>query len=235
MADSKAVLTATGLMKEYIDGERKLRVLNGVDLQVMGGEFLSIIGQSGSGKSTLLHLLGALDRPTEGSVVLNGLDYASLSDRKLAALRSQEVGFIFQFHHLLPEFTALENVIMPGMIARRPQPDVVRRAEELLLRVGLKERMNHRPSKLSGGEQQRVAVARALLNNPTLVLADEPTGNLDAETSREVLELLIEITKGAGKSLVMVTHDLAIAAKADRALTLKQGRLVKGKEAAVVQ
>lgn len=227
---SQPTLEARGVAREYLDGERRLRVLDGVDMEVREGEFISIVGQSGSGKSTLLHLLGALDRASEGSVCMKGQDYAKMTDRQLARLRSDQIGFIYQFHHLLPEFTALENVLIPGMIQRRPQPDVVRRAEELLRSVGLEDRMTHRPTRLSGGEQQRVALARALQNNPAVVLADEPTGNLDAETSRDVLEFLIKMTTGQGRSLVMVTHDASIAARADRCLALTRGRLDQAKD-----
>ncbi|MCC5875780.1 MAG: ABC transporter ATP-binding protein, partial [Candidatus Sumerlaeia bacterium] len=218
---------AEGLVKEYIDGERKLTVLSGVSLHVNSGEFVSIVGQSGSGKSTLLHLLGALDRPTQGSVHLDGQDYSKLSERSLARLRSDRVGFIFQFHHLLPEFTALENVLIPGMIRRETRGAITDRAEEMLRQVGLGERMTHRPTKLSGGEQQRVALARALMNNPTVVLADEPTGNLDAKTAEETIEFMVNITSGAGRTLVLVTHDPIIAARADRVLRLEVGRLVE--------
>ncbi len=226
---SAPILQARGVVREYIDGERRLRVLDGVDLDVAEGEFISIAGQSGSGKSTLLHLLGALDRASAGEVRLKGQDYRKLSDRQLARLRSSQIGFVYQFHHLLPEFTALENVLMPGLIQRRPQADVVKHAEELLRSVGLAERMTHRPAKLSGGEQQRVALARALQNNPAVVLADEPTGNLDAETSRDVLKFLIEMTAGQGRSLVMVTHDASIARQADRCFLLKGGKLNESK------
>lgn len=221
----RAALSAKGIAKEFIDGERKLRILSGVDLDVMPGEFVSIVGQSGSGKSTLLHILGALDRPTSGTVELNGAALAGLSDRQLARVRSREVGFVFQFHHLLPEFTALENVLMPGLIAGQDQGQAVAKAEALLTRVGLDQRLDHRPAKLSGGEQQRVAIARALLNDPTVVLADEPTGNLDTATSRGVLEFLLDITTRAGKSLVMVTHDPAIARMANRTFYLREGAL----------
>lgn len=225
--NSQPMLQAEGLVKEYIDGERKLTVLSGVSLHVNSGEFVSIVGQSGSGKSTLLHLLGALDRPTQGTVNLDGQDYSKLSERNLARLRSDRVGFIFQFHHLLPEFTALENVLIPGMIRRETRGAIADRAEEMLRQVGLGERMTHRPTKLSGGEQQRVALARALMNNPTVVLADEPTGNLDAKTAEETIEFMVAITSGAGRTLVLVTHDPKIAERADRVLRLEAGRLVE--------
>lgn len=228
-SDRKEVLLeAKELGRVYIDGERRLAVLQDVSLKLHDGEFLSIVGHSGSGKSTLLHLLGALDKPTTGTVTLRDKSYAKLSDRDLARLRSTNIGFVFQFHHLLPEFTALENVMMPGMISGLTQGEIVGKAEGLLRSVGLGQRMDHRPTKLSGGEQQRVAIARALLNDPAVVLADEPTGNLDARTSGEVLEFLVGVTRDAGKSLVMVTHDLGIAAKADDSKTLKEGRLVAG-------
>jgi lipoprotein-releasing system ATP-binding protein len=200
-------------------------VLSGVNLEIHPGEFVSIIGQSGSGKSTLLHIIGALDKPTEGTVELLGQPYAQLSQKQLAAVRCRNVGFVYQFHHLLPEFTALENVLMPGLIDGRSQASAVERAMELLGKVGLAERLDHRPSKLSGGEQQRVAIARALLNDPAVVLADEPTGNLDTRTSGEVLQFLFDVTTGLGKSLVMVTHDNAIAARANRRFHLQDGVL----------
>jgi lipoprotein-releasing system ATP-binding protein len=220
------LLEAKGVCKDYIDGERRLTVLSGVDFTVRAGEFVSIIGQSGSGKSTLLHLLGALDRPTRGTVSLGGQDYARLNDRQLARMRAAQIGFIFQFHHLLHEFTALENALMPGLIAGTNHAGAESRAEELLRRVGLGERLTHRPSKLSGGEQQRVAMARALLNDPAIVLADEPTGNLDTQTAGEVLDFMLQITRDAGKALVLVTHDPAIAARADRVHRITAGRLV---------
>jgi lipoprotein-releasing system ATP-binding protein len=218
-------LSARGITKEYIDGTRRLTVLMGVDLDVHQGEFISIVGQSGSGKSTLLHILGALDRPSGGSVRLGEWDYSGVSDRGLASMRSSAVGFIYQFHHLLPEFTALENVLLPGLIVRLPRSAAVEKAESLLRRVGLGDRLDHRPSKLSGGEQQRVALARALLNDPAVVLADEPTGNLDTRTASDALDVLVELTKGEGKSLVMVTHDESIARRADRQFLLKAGKL----------
>jgi lipoprotein-releasing system ATP-binding protein len=219
------ILIAKNITKEFIDGERRLRVLSGVNLEIHPGEFVSIIGQSGSGKSTLLHIIGALDKPTEGTVELLGQPYAQLSQKQLAAVRCRNVGFVYQFHHLLPEFTALENVLMPGLIDGRSQASAVERAMELLGKVGLAERLDHRPSKLSGGEQQRVAIARALLNDPAVVLADEPTGNLDTRTSGEVLQFLFDVTTGLGKSLVMVTHDNAIAARANRRFHLQDGVL----------
>ncbi|MBI1290818.1 ATP-binding cassette domain-containing protein [bacterium] len=224
-AAAAVALSAKGIEKEFVDGERKLRILSGLDLEVHQGEFVSIVGQSGSGKSTLLHILGALDRPTRGTVNLGKVELSGQSDKQLARLRSRHVGFVFQFHHLLPEFTALENVLMPGLIGGLNQGAAVAKAEELLRTVGLGERLDHRPAKLSGGEQQRVAIARALLNDPDVVLADEPTGNLDTATSRGVLEFLLSVTSGAGKSLVMVTHDPDIARRAHRMFYLRGGAL----------
>ncbi len=221
------ILCASKVSKEYVDGERRLEVLKEVDLTFYEGEFVAIIGQSGSGKSTLLHILGGLDAPTEGTVQLHGVELSKVGDRQLASIRSQNIGFVYQFHHLLPEFTALENVLLPGMIAKRPMADSLARAEELLREVGLAERMDHRPTKLSGGEQQRVAIARALVNDPAVILADEPTGNLDTTTSGEVLNFLITTTVQTGKCLVMVTHDNSIARRADRCFRLEGGKLLK--------
>lgn len=223
------IIEARGVAKEYVDGERRLRVLSGVDVDVHAGEFISIVGESGSGKSTLLHILGGLDSATEGTVMLRGEALHTMADRPLAMLRARQVGFVYQFHHLLPEFTALENVLLPGMIGGRAAADNVARAEGLLRQMGLGQRLDHRPSKLSGGEQQRVAIARALQNDPSVVLADEPTGNLDQKTSGEVLEFLISVTRETGKSLVMVTHDPAIADRADVCLRLKEGKIVPRK------
>jgi lipoprotein-releasing system ATP-binding protein len=220
------VLRARKVSKSYRDGERTLQVLDGLDFHLAAGEFVSIVGQSGSGKSTLLHLLGALDRATSGEIALCGRDYATLSAAELDQVRATRIGFIYQFHHLLPEFSALENVFLPGMIQRRPTPELIARATHLLQRVGLGERLNHRPVKLSGGEQQRVALARALMNDPAVVLADEPTGDLDQKTGREVLDFVLEHTAGEGRCLVIVTHDPAIAARADRTYTLQNGRLI---------
>lgn len=224
-ADMPLLLQATGVQKTYHDGERILEVLAGADITVRRGEFVSIVGQSGSGKSTLLHILGALDRPTAGEITFEGQSYMKLSSNALARLRASRIGFIYQFHHLLPEFTALENVYLPGMINRRPTNEIVDKAAESLTRVGLGDRLEHRPPKLSGGEQQRVALARAIMNDPLLVLADEPTGDLDQKTGREVLEYVLGQTVGAGRSLVVVTHDPQIAARADRQYRLEAGRL----------
>jgi lipoprotein-releasing system ATP-binding protein len=223
--DREVVLEAREVAKEYFDGTRVLRVLRNADLQVRAGESISIVGASGAGKSTLLHLLGALDRPTSGTVTLAGRDYAKLSNRELAVLRNRSVGFVFQFHHLLAEFNALENVMIPGLIGGEDADAVRSRAHNLLETLGLSDRLTHRPSKLSGGEQQRVSLARALINNPHLVLADEPTGNLDAESAENVIELLWKQTRHNGRSLIIVTHEPDIARRADRCLRLKEGKL----------
>ncbi|MDX1973854.1 MAG: ABC transporter ATP-binding protein [Candidatus Sumerlaeia bacterium] len=223
--NSPVLLKAQNVCKSYVDGSRTLTVLQGVNLEVHSGEFLSIIGQSGSGKSTLLHLLGALDQATEGSINLGEMVYGKMTARERAKLRTERVGFMYQFHHLLPEFTALENVSMPGMIAGKPIAQVIARATELLERVGLGQRLSHRPTKLSGGEQQRVALARALMNDPDLLLADEPTGDLDQKTGREIMDFVIQETRRQGKSLIVVTHDPALAALADRTVLLENGQL----------
>lgn len=225
MAASEVLLDVKDVTRTYKDGERTLQVLRGVNLTVRRGEFLAIVGASGSGKSTLMHLMGALDRPTTGSVSLEGVRYDTLGAGELARVRGRSVGFIYQFHHLLPDFTALENVYLPAMIQRRPTAFLIDRATELLGRVGLAERLTHRPQKLSGGEQQRVALARALMNDPALVLADEPTGDLDQKTGRVVLDVMLAETTGRGKSLVIVTHDPEVAARADRRLRLDSGQL----------
>jgi len=219
------LLAARQVTKSYRDGERTLDVLKGADFHIHRGEYVAIVGQSGSGKSTMLHLLGALDRPTSGTISLDDQPYESLNSRQLARLRATRVGFIYQFHHLLPEFTALENVFLPGMVARRPTPVIIERATAMLQKVGLGERLYHRPVKLSGGEQQRVALARALMNDPVLVLADEPTGDLDQKTGREVMDFVLGQTVAEGRSLVIVTHDPEVAARANRVYSLEGGQL----------
>jgi lipoprotein-releasing system ATP-binding protein len=220
-------IVARGVRKSYVGGDgTRLQVLDGVDLQVRPGEMVSVIGQSGSGKSTLLHVLGALDHADAGEVGIGGRRIADLKEEALAELRSRSVGFVFQFHHLLREFTALENVMMPQLIAGTPERDARRRAEELLGLIGLTARASHKPAQLSGGEQQRVAVARALANRPLAVLADEPSGNLDPETSERLHDLLFAVCREEGAAMVLVTHDLALAARADRVLRLHGGQLV---------
>jgi lipoprotein-releasing system ATP-binding protein len=222
-----AVLIAQGVRKVYEGGDgTPLEVLAGVDLEVHRGEFVSIVGASGAGKSTLLHLLGALDRATEGRLALDGVEYAMATDAELGEVRNRKLGFIFQFHHLLREFTALENVMMPLLIGGQTAQAAETRARELLDVVGLSERVTHRPAALSGGEQQRVAVARALANDPDVVLADEPSGNLDHAHSERLHDLLASLTREFETALVVVTHNRLLAARADRVLAMEGGRLV---------
>jgi len=200
-------------------------VLSGIDLNIAGGETVAIVGESGVGKSTLLHLLGGLDRPNQGTVCVGGTDLGPLRDRELARFRSERIGFVFQFHHLLPDFTALENVMMPCLIAGESPAAAKDRATAILERVGLAERLLHRPGELSGGEQQRVAVARAVVRRPALVLADEPTGNLDPDTGSEVERLLVELNHEAGITCVVVTHSPRLAGAMDRTMRLTHGHL----------
>jgi lipoprotein-releasing system ATP-binding protein len=222
-----AILEAQGLRKLYRGGDgTPIEVLSGVDLAVARGEFVAIVGASGSGKSTLLHLLGALDAPTAGSVRLDGLVYGEQTADALAAVRNQKIGFVFQFHHLLREFTAQENVMMPLLIAGASEDHARSRAEELLAAVGLAGRMSHRPAALSGGEQQRAAVARALATDPVVVLADEPSGNLDHANSERLHELFARLAREFETALVVVTHNRLLAGRADRVLSLEGGRLV---------
>ena len=219
------MIALRNLSKEYVDGPRVVRVLSGLDLEIGAGERVAIVGESGVGKSTLLHILGTLDRPTGGEVWFDGENLTSKSDRDLAHFRNREIGFIFQFHHLLPDFTALENVMMPALIGRTSTDAARRRAGHLLDRVGLAERLEHRPGELSGGEQQRVAVARALVQEPRAVLADEPTGNLDPATGEGVQNLLMELNREHNITLVVVTHSATLASAMDRTLRLTAGRI----------
>ncbi|HEX2217164.1 MAG TPA: ABC transporter ATP-binding protein [Gemmatimonadales bacterium] len=222
-----AILEAAGLRKVYQGGDGlPIEVLAGVDLSVNRGEFVAIVGSSGSGKSTLLHLLGALDTPSAGSVYLDGRSYGDLEPDDLATIRNRKIGFVFQFHHLLREFTALENVMLPLLIAGEDDAKARSRAEELLAAVGLAGRMSHRPAALSGGEQQRAAVARALAADPLVVLADEPSGNLDAGNSERLHQLFARLSREFETALVVVTHNRSLAARADRVLSLEGGRLV---------
>ncbi len=221
------ILEARGIRKVFRGGDGSaIEVLANTDLEIRRGEFVAIVGSSGSGKSTLLHLLGALDQPTSGSVVLDGRAYADLSEDALAQVRNRKLGFVFQFHHLLREFTALENVMMPLLIADMEEALARSRAEELLAAVGLAGRMSHRPSALSGGEQQRTAVARALAADPLVVLADEPSGNLDQANSERLHQLFGQLAREFETALVVVTHNRSLAARADRVLSLEAGRLV---------
>ena len=223
---TEALIRAEGLSKIYGDGDRhRVEVLRDLDLQVNAGEKVVIVGQSGVGKSTLLHVLGALDQPTTGEVWFGGQSLTAMNERDLAAFRNREIGFIFQFHHLLPDFTALENTMMPGLIRGMGWDEAVQRARSVLAQVGLAHRLEHKPGELSGGEQQRVAVARAVVLSPRAVLADEPTGNLDPATADEVHELLMDLNRTRGITLVIVTHHDRLAALADRTLRLQDGRL----------
>jgi ABC-type lipoprotein export system ATPase subunit len=219
------LLSGKGLCKTYLLGKRSLNVLRGVDVELRRGDFLALRGASGAGKSTLLHLLGGLDTPTEGEVWLGGRNLASLSPRELARVRAREVGFIFQAYYLLPELDALENVCLPARMARFPVAEVTSRGRELLTRVGLGERMEHRPYELSGGEQQRVAIARAMINQPGLILADEPTGNLDSHTGQDIINLLCALRDEKQTTLVMATHDAKLAARAPRVIELEDGQV----------
>src|SRR3546814_922556 len=218
------MLKASSIRKSYGD----LLILKGIDLEVQKGEVISVTGASGAGKSTLLHIVGTLDKPDAGTVNINGMDVSRMSEKKLSAFRNQHIGFVFQFHHLLPEFTALENVCMPALIAGQSMTDAEKHGLRLLAMLGLDGRTEHKPSELSGGEQQRVAVARALVNNPALVLTDEPSGNLDSKNSGELHQLFFDLRDELGQTFVIVTHKAELAGMADRQLLMADGNIVSG-------
>ena len=220
-------LSCHGLARHFREQGRVLEVLRGVDLEIASGERVAVVGASGSGKTTLLQLLGGLDTPTRGWVELNGRNFSAMRPAERGTRRNRHIGFVYQFHHLLPEFSAVENVAMPLLIRRSDTSEALANARELLERVGLGERLTHRPAKLSGGERQRVAVARALITQPSVVLADEPTGNLDPESGEQVFELLLKLNRDTGTALVVVTHDLKRARRMDRVLALRDGRLAE--------
>lgn len=222
------ILKATNIYKSYVCDETKVDVLKGLNLEVEKGEILAIVGASGIGKSTLLNLLGTLDKPDKGEIRFEGKNISQSNGRKLAKFRNESIGFIFQFHHLLPEFSACENVLLPGLIARKEKKGLQKEAKLLLEEIGLGERKNHRPTQLSCGEAQRVAIVRALINAPLLVLADEPTGNLDSHTANEVYNLMQKLIKQRNHTLVMVTHNEELAKRGDRIVRLVDGNIIPG-------
>jgi lipoprotein-releasing system ATP-binding protein len=222
---NNVIVSARAIEKFYPMAGGEVQVLRGLDMEVHVGETIAITGASGAGKSTLLHILGALDRPTGGEIFYKGEHLSQVSDAELAMFRNREIGFVFQFHHLLPEFSALENVTIPGMLRGDARGELEERARSLLDRVGLSGRINHRPSELSGGEQQRVAIARALVNRPALILADEPTGNLDSGTANSIFDLMREINLADGMTFLVATHNASIAARMDRQAVMVDGRI----------
>ena len=222
---SDPVIELKGVERHYVQGERRLTILSGAEFSLTRGEMVALVAPSGAGKSTLLHTAGLLERPDDGDVILGGRACGRLSDDERTAIRRNDIGFVYQFHHLLPEFTALENVMMPVLLAGQPTADASRRAQALLENVGLGHRLQHKPGELSGGERQRAAVARALVNAPACVLGDEPTGNLDEKTAAHVFAQMLELNHAQGTSLVLVTHDRRLARRLDRVLELQQGKL----------
>ena len=222
---SNTILACEAVCKNYYDGQLNVQVLDNLTLQVEKGRSIGIVGASGSGKSTLLHILGGLDKPTSGRVSLMGQDLSELSQKQLSRLRNRHLGFVYQFHHLLPEFSALENVMMPLLIGKRPKEQARERALLMLEKVGLKNRVQHRPGELSGGERQRAAIARALVTDPGCLLADEPTGNLDRKNALNILDMMMELKQELGTALVVVTHDDEMAARFDRVLNMTDGAL----------
>jgi lipoprotein-releasing system ATP-binding protein len=224
-----ALIRVQNVFKSFVTDGKKVDVLRGIDLSVTRGEVINILGASGAGKSTLLYILGALDRPTSGTVVHDGISLFTMGDRDLASFRNRKIGFVFQFHHLLPEFTAVENVMMPALIARIKPAEAKKRAEAILDRLGLADRCDHKPGELSGGEQQRVAVARAILLSPDVILADEPTGNLDTKTGEEVHKVLMDLNRELKITMIIVTHNLKLAKRDGRSVILEDGKIRDGR------
>lgn len=220
------MLTAQGLTKVFLTQAGRLEVLKGIDLEIRSGEFIAITGASGAGKSTLLHILGTIDRPSSGSLLYDGRDVFRLNDAGLSGFRNRHIGFVFQFHHLLPEFSAFENILMPGLIAGQSKTTLAAAAEDILRKLGVFERRFHRPGELSGGEQQRIAVARALILNPSILLADEPTGNLDTATGEDLFNVLSSMNAAFGITIVMVTHNTSLASKCGRTLHMRDGQII---------
>ena len=227
---SHCVLECRGLVRRFDEGPRVITVVNDVDLQLMRGEFTAIIGNSGSGKTTLLQLLGGLESPTDGTVKVMGQSFSTLSDTERGHLRNRHIGFIYQFHHLLPEFTALENVAMPLLIGKKGVKQSKQEAHEMLDRVGLSERIAHKPGELSGGERQRVAIARALVTKPSCILADEPTGNLDVNTALQIQDMMVELNQSLNTSFLIVTHDVGFSKRVDKVFNMENGKLIQLKD-----
>ena len=222
---NKTILKTKNLKKTYQSGPLSVEVIKGIDLEIEQGEIVIVMGPSGVGKSTLLHLVGGLDKPTSGSIVINGINIFELENSKLAHFRNTSIGFVFQFHHLLPEFSALENLMIPGMISKANPNEIKFKAIELLEKVDLSDRIDHKPSQLSGGEQQRVAVARALVNQPQLILADEPTGNLDKKNSESLYNLILDLNKSLNQTFIIVTHNEMMTRNANKVIELEDGRV----------